>query len=571
MKSVVFGSRGSDLALTQTRTIIRRFHELYPDKATTLRIIRTTGDNNPDAPLAEIGGLGAFTREIETALLSHDIDVAVHSLKDLPVVQPEGLHVAAVVERETPHDVLVSVQGDSLEALPANAAVGTSSLRRKVQLLAVRPDLDIRELRGNVPTRLRRVREGRLDAAILAAAGLVRLGLIHEPGIWELPLDIMLPAPGQGALALETRAGACELGAILAPLHDADAAAAVTCERAVLQAFGGGCRAPLGAYAAVREGRLYLRAFAGEEEGSRIARFEGDADKEDACALGEEAGTILRERLRRPTSRSAGSGRPLQDRRIIITRATHQSESLAGKFEQAGAKVFHLPLIDIVPNDEVSPPESLQAFDWIVFTSVNAVNCFEACIARAGRSLADCSACRIAAIGEATAGALKAKGITPETVPETHVSGMLAAALLDVEKQPAGKRVLIPQSDIARTIIADALTAAGMSVTPLTVYHTRSRTPSRKMMDDLARFQPEFVALFSPSAVKAYRAGGAHDVLVEQAVRPVYVSIGPVTTAALEEDGLGPVIEAQGQSEESLIAAIIASTRSDTEALDNGE
>ncbi len=295
---IVFGSRGSDLALKQTCMVMDRLCHEHPDVETTLRIIKTTGDNKPEASLEEIGGLGAFTREIEVALLNQEIDIAVHSLKDLPTQQPGGLVVAAVAGRERPTDALITNTGHSLDTLPKNAVVGTSSLRRKAQLATLRPDLQIRELRGNVPTRMQRVREGELDAAVIALAGLIRLGLYEAPGIWELPLEHMLPAPGQGALALETRAEDDRLIAMLAPLHDPLAALAVRCERAALQAFGGGCRAPLGVYAHTREDRVHVQAFAADMDSGKIIRLSRSAPSGMADSLGMDLGRALREGLR---------------------------------------------------------------------------------------------------------------------------------------------------------------------------------------------------------------------------------------------------------------------------------
>ncbi len=297
---VIFGSRGSDLALTQTGTVINAFKNAHPGVEVELRVIRTTGDDKPDARLEEIGGLGAFTREIEMALLNSDIDVAVHSLKDLPTAQPEGLRVAAVVARQSPADALISNRGYTLDALPKGAVVGTSSLRRKAQLLAVRGDLRIRELRGNVPTRMQRVREGHLDAALLAMAGLIRLRLDQEPGVRELPLGCMLPAPGQGALALEVLEGNVPLSTLLASLHDEASALAVNSERAALQAFGGGCRAPLGVYASpCDKENLSIQSFAADVNTGRVVRISRITPMTEAISTGHTVGKELREELQK--------------------------------------------------------------------------------------------------------------------------------------------------------------------------------------------------------------------------------------------------------------------------------
>ncbi len=294
---IVFGTRGSALALAQTQHIITKCAAYVPELEAEIKIIKTTGDQLSQAPLSEIGGLGAFTREIEQALQSGRIDVAVHSLKDLPIEQPDGLHIAAIAGRQSPADVLISRAGHSLESLREGASVGTSSLRRKVQLLLTRPSLHIGELRGNVPTRVAAAHEGRYDAVVIALAGLVRLGLDHEPGLYEIPLSQMLPAPGQGALAIEIRTGASTLSRLLKPLHDENAATEVSCERAILKAFGGGCRSPLGASARCEGDKVFVEAFAADPENGKHVRIRRNGSNNAALELGLEIGRELRDGL----------------------------------------------------------------------------------------------------------------------------------------------------------------------------------------------------------------------------------------------------------------------------------
>lgn len=294
---MLFGTRGSALALSQTEHTVKRFQRLNPDTEVKTVIIATTGDKLSDAPLAVIGGFGAFTREIEHALLSREIDAAVHSLKDLPVQQPDGLCIGAISERCIATDVLVSEAGYTLESLPEGAQVGTSSLRRKMQLLAIRPDLKIEELRGNVPTRIDRVRERRFDAAVIARAGLARLKLEDTTCFREIPLSQMLPAPGQGALAVEIRNDTAEIARKVERLHDRKAAAEVCCERAILRGFGGGCRSPLGAYAHYENETLQVSAMAGNPETGKTIQVQESGASEEAEALGLRIGLKLRKAL----------------------------------------------------------------------------------------------------------------------------------------------------------------------------------------------------------------------------------------------------------------------------------
>lgn len=280
------GSRGSPLALWQAHYVAGQLNGI--GVVSEIQIIKTTGDRMQTVSLVEAGGKGLFTKEIEEALLARHIDIAVHSLKDLPTEHPPGLTIAAVPEREDPHDAMV---GKRLRDLPRGARVGTSSNRRAAQLRLLRKDLEIIPVRGNVDTRLRKLREGQYDSIVLAAAGLRRLGLERE--IVELfSPDQICPAPGQGALAIQTRAGD-EAWEICSALNHPPTAYAVKCERSVLAALGGGCQLPIGAFAQVH-GTL-LQAIAGvfATDASGCVRVSGEASLHDAGSLGKRLGDEL--------------------------------------------------------------------------------------------------------------------------------------------------------------------------------------------------------------------------------------------------------------------------------------
>jgi len=317
MPKLRIGSRGSQLALWQANHISAllraRGHEIE------IEIIHTTGDKITDVPLAMVGtkgglGKGIFTKEIEEALAAGRVDLAVHSLKDLPTALPPGFEIAAITERQDPRDAFCSRHYASFQELPHGARVGTSSLRRQAQLKAVRPDLDIHPLRGNVDTRLRKLEQGEYDAIILASAGLKRLGktqLVKQ----IIPAEIMCPAAGQGALGIEIRLGYAATRQHLEFLNDPAARAATTCERALLNSLGGGCQVPIGAFAEVRmaegdkthvgadafvrppasaEGvRLHLESIVADPDGSKLLRDSRDGKIEDAEKLGNAAGAAL--------------------------------------------------------------------------------------------------------------------------------------------------------------------------------------------------------------------------------------------------------------------------------------
>jgi hydroxymethylbilane synthase len=288
MTRLRIGSRGSQLALWQANHVAA----LLRAKGHTVEIevIKTTGDKITSVALAQVGTKGMFTKEIEDALHEKRVDLAVHSLKDVPTDLAQEFELAAIMKREDPRDAFISVNFSSLEELPRRAKVGTSSLRRQCQLKAMRPDLEVFPLRGNVDTRLRKLESGEYHAIILAAAGVLRLGLeTHVRS--RISADVMCPAVGQGALAIEIRRGDQQTKTLLSFLNDPDTRAAIDCERALLGSLGGGCQVPIGAYAEKRGGRLYLRAMVGRPDGSQILREQ--ADGTDGVKLGRETAQTL--------------------------------------------------------------------------------------------------------------------------------------------------------------------------------------------------------------------------------------------------------------------------------------
>jgi len=284
---VRIGSRGSALARWQAEHVRARLAALGHEA--DIRVITTTGDRVQDRRLEQVGGKGAFLKEIEEAMLAGEVDLAVHSLKDVPTALPEGLRLCAVLERADPRDAVLSRAGIGLKKLPAGARVGTTSLRRRAQVAALRPDLVLQDLRGNVDTRIRKLGEGACDAILLAVAGLERLGRRHEAAEILEP-DLFLPAPGQGAIALEVRASDAAVAALVAPLDHAETARAVAAERALLMGLHGGCNVPLGAYAVEEDGAVRLTAFVARPDGSGLLRGQArDADPVRAgAALAEQ-------------------------------------------------------------------------------------------------------------------------------------------------------------------------------------------------------------------------------------------------------------------------------------------
>ncbi|MBA3913353.1 MAG: hydroxymethylbilane synthase [Acidobacteriales bacterium] len=291
MARLRIGSRGSQLALWQANHVSARLRERGHE--VEIQIIKTTGDKITDVALAKVGTKGMFTKEIEEALTAGEVDLAVHSLKDLPTELAAEFEIAAITTRENANDVFCSVRYNGITHLPQAARVGTSSLRRQSQLKALRPDLEIHPLRGNVDTRLRKLEAGDYDAIILAAAGLNRLGKTHLVR-QVIPVDVMCPAAGQGALGIEIRAGDDVMREHLAFLDDRDARATTTCERALLNHLGGGCQVPIGASATMRGGRLHLEGVVAQPDGSIVLRESRDGD--NPRTLGEAVAATLLQR-----------------------------------------------------------------------------------------------------------------------------------------------------------------------------------------------------------------------------------------------------------------------------------
>lgn len=290
MRSITVGTRGSLLALAQTRWVVARLKEEWPETDFTIQVISTKGDRNQGSlgAMAAKGDKGFWVKEIEDALLGSRIDIAVHSLKDLPTTQPEGLEVSSIPKRVDARDVLVGREGmKSLGALPQGARVGTSSIRRRAFLHAHRPDLIVKDLRGNIDTRLAALGTGEYDAVILAAAGLIRAELRHRIDEFIDP-GILLPAPGQGALAIETRTDDDVSTEIVYAIHDLTTDDRVTAEREFLAGLGAGCMAPVGAHATVKGGILTLDGWVAATDGSELMQATTTGDPSEAADLGAE-------------------------------------------------------------------------------------------------------------------------------------------------------------------------------------------------------------------------------------------------------------------------------------------
>ena len=533
MAHLRIGTRTSRLALWQTQHAAAHLAAAWPDLTCELRHMVTQGDWRLDRPLPEIGGKGLFTAELEEALRTGEIDLAVHSLKDLPVEDAAELTGGAILPRADVRDVLVAAPGLTLATLPPGAVVGTSSLRRQAQLLAARPDLVIRPMRGNVDTRLRKVADGEYDAAVMAAAGLERLNLKAHIAEW-LTTEVMLPAPGQGAIAVQCRADDAAVRALLAAVDDRATRLAVTAERRLLTRLGGGCSAPVAALASLGAGGLLrLTARVVSVDGARAAYADTVAatpeEAADAAALtlfAQGAGAILAERNAEPS--------PLRGKRIVITRPADQAIDFAAALALEGATPLVMPAIRTVGIFDKAgmTPSQLARFDWVLFTSVNAVGYFAGLFAGEGDGTAfDCGldfgTVRVAAVGAATAAALESAGVSVQLVPDEFTGAALAAALPDL----AGARVLLPRSAMGGDDLPRQLVAAGAVVTDLPIYTTVAAPLAAADLDRIAA-GVDAVTFASGSAVRGFvEAAQAHPAAWAALAHSMIACHGPSTAA----------------------------------------
>jgi hydroxymethylbilane synthase len=561
---LVVGSRKSGLALWQTEHVIGRLQRAWPDVVLEIRTYVTEGDVNLETALPEIGGKGVFTVRLEQALAAEEIDLAVHSLKDLPVDTGQEFTIGAVTSRTDPRDCLVARNGWTIATLPRGAVVGTSSLRRQSQLLARRPDLFVKPIRGNVDTRVRKVLDGEYDAALLAAAGVTRLGLATHVTEW-IPADAILPAPGQGALAVQCRTRDKETLLRLAAIEEPGVRAAVEAERVFLQHLGGGCSAPIAAYARLDKGRLYMTGLVASPDGRRVIRVEDEAEDGRVLAsrlamraLGEGAQSILTEFRGRPASAGpAAQNGVLEGRRVVVTRARAEAEPLCERLAALGAIPICAPAIKIEPVDDLHPLDDaiagIAAFDWVVFTSTEAVEIFRQRWTRAGKTPADLRGVKVAAVGPVTARALAAWGAQPDFVPDEFAGDALAEGLGIV----AGHRLLLPRAEIARHETVEIFERRGATVVVLPIYRTVAAEIDATVIEDIRR-GVDAVLFTSGSTVQHFMNNmRQHDPGFGFPAHARIICIGPVTAGAAREAGLRVDSVAQVHTTEGLVDSLV--------------
>ena len=561
------GTRGSALALAQAGWVRRKLEEAYPGlKVQTIKI-KTSGDRFLTSPIKAIEGKGIFVKEIEDALLQEKIDLAVHSMKDLPTEIPAGLTITAITEREDPRDALVSADQRLLKDLPAGSKVGTGSLRRQTQILHHRPDLVVVPIRGNVETRLKKLDRGEVDGLVMAVAGLKRIG--HQDRISEyLSLDVCLNAVAQGALGLETRDGD-PVNQMVAFLHHHPSATEVLAERAFLGRLGGGCQIPVGARGYVEGDRIKLMGVVGDASGKRLVRGEVEGKAEDAKSLGEElaerllsqgADQLLNGGEVDSKGKAKGNPKPLLGRCIMITRPRIQSGSFVRGLEELGSEVIECPTIEIIPPESYVPLDrtiqALEEYDWIVFTSVNGVKEFLNRLQYLGKDSAALEGIRLAAIGPETAREIASHGIQVEFVPADYRAEGILHGLNPAEVE--GKRFLLPRAATARDILPRTLKEWGAEVDVVQAYRTVPAKGSAAILSGVLSENKVDMVTFTSSSTVKYFVDLLSPVDLRKFCNAVAVAcIGPITKGTAESNRVRVDVLAKEYTVSGLIEAIV--------------
>lgn len=552
---LVIGTRGSALAMWQANAVRDALTAQFPGLTMDFHVIRPEGDLDKTSSLLQIGGRGVFASALQQALLDGEIDLAVHSTKDVPTIEPAGLVIAAFPNREDARDAVVSRHGVPLAELPRTPVIGTSSRRRAVQVLAIRPDATIVDLRGNIDTRLRKAEFGEYDAVILAAAGLARMG--WQDRITEyLPFERFVPSPGQGALAIETRVDPDPAFAIASALDRAGTSLAVRLEREFLRTMGGGCTTPIGAHVAVAGDHVTLWAMLAADDGSSMDQRVFTFDRATATGDVHNAASEMMKGLggNDAEPRRGVSGiEPLAGKRVLVTGTRRFAASLDAGFGPGGADVLVAPTLEILPS---SAPTELQsalerlasgAFDWLVVTSQRSVPALTVFGTNRlhGKT-------RIAAVGTSTAQAIRDAGLPVDLTPDVQTGPGVVDAFRTIDTQ--GKSALCLLGSTASETVPAGLAAAGMAVTRVESYQSR---PIDTVPDDVRAAvrsgHVDLVVFASPLTVTTLTELLGADLAALSGA--CLVAMGATTRQAMERAGLPVHVESPEPTPLGIVAA----------------
>ncbi len=532
---IIIGTRGSQLSLVQTDIIKKKLQVIFPQKQIDLKIIKTTGDENMNpVPLDSIGK-GWFTKELDKALLDGSVDIAVHSLKDLPEELLEGLVIAAIPQREDAREAFVSNKNILFESLKKGAVIGTDSSRRKSQILYKRSDLIVTSIRGNVNTRLDKLAKGDYDGIFLAVAGLKRLGL-EDRITQRFAVTDIIPSPGQGALAIVVKKNNKYLFKTLQKLNHQETVTAVHAERAFSQALGGGCKTPIGAYAEIDGSQIILHGAVGSLDGKEVIKNSLQGNSASPEKLGKKlAKTFLKKGY-------SGFEKP---RFVVITRPENVSVSMQKQIEKLGLLTYFYPSISFAKSKLTKKSytilSAIDSFEWLVFTSQNGVRFFVMALDELGIPLSRLKNKKIAVVGKKTAEAVRKYHLKVDFIPSKFTTAALANELENIE----GKKILMARANLATPLLTEILKKKGAIITDIPIYKTSFIENDNPEFENLLKNQQIYCITFtSPSTVKGFLNNIINSSLRNEVFSLPVLSIGPVTTKALEENGFQKIYTA---------------------------
>jgi hydroxymethylbilane synthase len=562
-QTIRIGTRGSQLALYQANVVKEKLEQKFPELDFQIVVIKTKGDKILDVPLSKIGDKGLFTKELEVAMFENEIDMAVHSLKDLPTRFPEGVELGAVLKRGEVRDALISPVKRTLNSLTTADVIATSSLRRKAQLLRINKDFKIVEIRGNVNTRIRKMEEGYCTVMVMAGAGLQRLGM--DSYISELiDPDLVIPACSQGAIAIEIRENDPKIAGILSAINDRDTLLATNAERAFLRTLEGGCQIPVGSYSRIQNGKFEITGFISSINGEEFLRERAEGPVDQAVELSvqlaesllDKGGREILKAIRLEDPFEKKKELPLYGKTFISTRAPETGDTLPDLISAQGADMLSLPMIEIKsaglkPEDQ-NKLLTLGSYDWLFFTSRNGVAYFfRQLINLTGGSLLP-AGLKVAVVGSKTASELEYYGYSPAFTGNEHGSAELAAEFLAVH--PAKNlKILLSLGNLADDTLKNRL-QPGNQVDRIDVYETcQPKQVDPMVIKRISDGLYDLILFTSPSTFNHFIT------IVDMTLigNLKIASIGSTTSKAISEAGFEPLLTAQMSSAEGLIDAIV--------------
>jgi len=563
IKTIKIGTRGSKLALYQAFLVQVELQKHYPDTIFIIEIIKTKGDQILDVALSKIGDKGLFTKEMEEALFNHEIDMAVHSLKDLPTKFPEGAKLGAVLERGDIRDALISLDGRKIKDLTSKDVIATSSLRRKAQLLRINPDFKIIEIRGNVNTRIRKMQEGYCDVMVMAGAGLQRL----EMGEYISELfdpELMIPACSQGAIAVEIRENDPITAELVSKINHEGSFLATEAERTFLGTLEGGCQIPVGSYTTIDGDKFRITGFISSIDGTKFLKDTAEGDISQAVYLSAKlakslynrGGNEILKEIRNENMLNPQADLVLKDKVIISTRAIESGDTLPDILKSCGAKLLSLPMIEIIPSPlDTKMAEylnGLEKYDWIFFTSKNGViNFFKQLIDKKGDTELPKSV-KLAVIGYKTGLELEYYGYAPTFISEENTAEEFLNRFC-AKYQPKNLNILLSLGNLADHTLQNHLSVQN-TMHRINVYQTiKPDHVDTEIIELLKNDHYDMIIFTSPSTFHNFCS--FYDETIVGKLR--MVSIGSVTTKAIQQAGFEPLFTARKSNAEGIKDAII--------------